>query len=194
MRSIEGVILAGGQGSRMGGQDKGWVPFNGLPLYRHVLQRLAPQVSKVAISANRNQERYGESGIRVFGDTLPGYFGPLAGMLSGLETTQNDWVAFVPCDVPFIPDDIVESLWQGKGDAPAAFIYDGVRSHPTLCLLHRSLAPGLRDYLERGERKLMLYLESTGARRIIYPNPGCFINFNTREDCLKAEQLLRNKS
>lgn len=194
MKKIDGVILAGGQATRMGGADKGLIQLNGRPLYRYVLDVLAPQVHNIAISANRNQALYSESGIHVFSDTLPGFFGPLAGMLSGLESMQNEWVAFVPCDVPFVPADIVERLWQGRDNALAAYIDDGERGHPTIALLHRSLAANLRHYLEQGERKLMLFLEGEGAKRVTYPRPECFINFNTPEDCLRVEQQLRNKS
>lgn len=191
MQQVNGVILAGGQARRMGGKDKGLIVFGDRPLYQHVLERLRPQVSELAISANRNHERYEQSGLTVFGDTLPGFFGPLAGMLSGLEHSRCEWTAFVPCDVPFIPADIVKTLWQGKQQAPAAYIDDGERSHPTIALMHRSLAPALRDYLERGERKLMLFLHSIGAQQVSYLRPACFINFNTPEECLRAENLLR---
>ena len=75
MTALTGVILAGGQGRRMGGQDKGLVLFRGIPLYQHVLQRLRPQVDIVMISANRNLDRYQSSGCRVISDTLSGTAG-----------------------------------------------------------------------------------------------------------------------
>lgn len=62
-QSITGVILAGGLGRRMGGEDKGLVPLLGKPLYQHIIERLIPQVGTLIINANRNQERYQQSGL-----------------------------------------------------------------------------------------------------------------------------------
>ncbi|MBP9662373.1 MAG: NTP transferase domain-containing protein, partial [Aeromonas sp.] len=54
---VSAVILAGGRATRMGGDDKGWVPLAGKPLIVHVLERLRPQVDEVLINANRSEER-----------------------------------------------------------------------------------------------------------------------------------------
>lgn len=87
----------------MGGEDKGLMPIGGITLYQYVLARLRPQVSSIAISANRNQARYQASGLPVIGDLTPDFSGPLAGILAGLEQATSEWVAFVPCDVPDFP-------------------------------------------------------------------------------------------
>ncbi len=113
-KEISGVILAGGRATRMGGEDKGLVSIGGIALYQYVLARLRPQVASVAISANRNQARYQASGLPVIGDLTPDFAGPLAGMLAGLKQSPNEWVAFVPCDVPDFPADLVAQLWQQK--------------------------------------------------------------------------------
>lgn len=113
-KEISGVILAGGRATRMGGEDKGLVSIGGIALYQYVLARLRPQVASVAISANRNQARYQTSGLPVIGDLTPNFAGPLAGMLAGLKQSPNEWVAFVPCDVPDFPADLVAQLWQQK--------------------------------------------------------------------------------
>lgn len=73
MAAFTGVILAGGQGSRMGGQDKGLLMMQSKPLYQHVLQRLRPQVDIVLISANRNIDRYQLSGYQVVTDSIKDY-------------------------------------------------------------------------------------------------------------------------
>ena len=88
--------------------------IGGIALYQYVLARLRPQVASVAISANRNQARYQTSGLPVIGDLTPNFAGPLAGMLAGLKQSPNEWVAFVPCDVPDFPADLVAQLWQQK--------------------------------------------------------------------------------
>lgn len=113
-QGISGVILAGGRGMRMGGEDKGLMPIGGITLYQYVLARLRPQVSSIAISANRNQARYQTSGLPVIGDLTPDFSGPLAGMLAGLEQATSEWVAFVPCDVPDFPTTLIEQFWLQK--------------------------------------------------------------------------------
>ena len=77
---ISGVLLAGGQGRRMGGVDKGLVELHGRPMAAHVLERLAPQVDALLINANQNAERYAEFGHPVFPDEIGGFAGPLAGL------------------------------------------------------------------------------------------------------------------
>lgn len=181
---ITGIILAGGRATRMGGEDKGLVPVAGIPLYQYVLARLRPQVGPIAINANRNQARYRESGLPIIGDLIPDFSGPLAGMLVGLKYATTEWVAFVPCDVPDFPATLIEKLWQQKGSAIAAYASDGERAHPTLALLHTSLATPLEDYLARGERKLMLFLDAAGAQQVEFKGQkSAFHNLNTLEDC-----------
>lgn len=186
---ITGIILAGGRATRMGGQDKGLVQVAGIPLYQHVLARLQPQVGPIAISANRNQNRYQEFGLPTISDLTPDFNGPLAGILSGLKYTSTEWVVFVPCDVPDFPTTLVEQLWQQKGQTLAAYASDGERAHPTLALLHTSLAPQLEAYLTRGERKLMLFLDAAGAQKITFEGQqAAFHNLNTPEDCQRWQQ------
>ena len=66
MGAVTGIVLAGGQGSRMGGVDKGLQVFRGKPMVAHVIERLAPQVDEVIINANRNVEAYGGFGHREY--------------------------------------------------------------------------------------------------------------------------------
>ncbi len=180
---ITGVILAGGRSIRMGGEDKGLIALNHVPLYRYVLERLSPQVAQVMISANRNLEHYRESGLKVINDTLPDYPGPLAGMLAGLRAADTPWVAFAPCDVPIFPTDLVTRLWQGKQKAFAAFACAGERDHPAFSLLHRSLIPVLENFLTGGDRKVVLFFAQINAQRVVFPvEPRAFTNLNTPQD------------
>ncbi|MTD28805.1 molybdenum cofactor guanylyltransferase MobA [Erwinia sorbitola] len=182
---ITGVILAGGRGSRMGGDDKGLIIWQNQPLYQHVLQRLQPQVTTVWINANRNIEVYQQSGLPVISDTLADFLGPLAGMLSALQQTETEWVAFTSCDTPQLPDNLIHHLWQYKGDALAVWARTEERDHPTLALLHRSLATTLQQYLARGDRKLMSFLEQSGGHSVLFAqSEAAFRNFNRPEDLI----------
>lgn len=180
---ISGVILAGGQARRMQGKDKGLQLLRGMPLWQHVAQRLSPQVSQVAINANRNTEEYRQSGLQVISDTLPDYPGPLAGMLAAMQKMKSEWYLFCPCDTPRIPPDLAERLWQGRQDACAVWVHDGERDHPTLALLHCSLEKPLYDYLVKGERRVMQFLRERGGHSVSFPHEAaCFINVNTTDD------------
>ncbi|GKW33247.1 molybdenum cofactor guanylyltransferase [Pectobacterium carotovorum subsp. carotovorum] len=189
---ITGVILAGGRATRMGGHDKGLIALNGVPLYQHVLSRLKAQVDEVMISANRNQAVYAQSGCRIIGDFDASFPGPLAGILSGLYASTSEWVVFVPCDVPALPCDLVNRLWQARGEANAAYATDGERPHPTLLLINRNLIGPLEAYLHLGNRKLMLFMEQVGANAVSFSeHPKAFRNMNSPEDLSNWEDQHR---
>lgn len=189
MRTLTGVILAGGQGRRMGGRDKGLIDFQDQPLYQHVLQRFRPQVDSVLISANRNIDRYQVSGCQVITDSITDYSGPLAGMLSGLQHSKTEWVAFCACDTPFIPLNMVERLWQQRADSPAVWVKTIARDHPVLCLLHRRLAKPLEAYLLRGERRLLQFLQHQAGHAVLFPDTeDAFSNINTPEELAHEEK------
>lgn len=187
--NITGVILAGGRSTRMGGKDKGLVQVGDKTLYQHVLSRLIPQVGQVIISANRNQQSYRQSGLPVVGDLTADYPGPLGGILAGLTYARTPWIVCAPCDVPDYPLNLVEQLWQHKGNALAAYANDGERDHPTFALLHTSLVDRLSHYLGQGERKLMLFMAAIGAQPVVFSEQqDAFRNLNTPEDCQQWQQ------
>ncbi|WP_313687515.1 molybdenum cofactor guanylyltransferase MobA [Pantoea sp.] len=188
MTALTGVILAGGQGRRMGGEDKGLMLLRGEPLYQHVLRRFRPQVNIVLISANRNIDRYQASGCQIVTDSLADYPGPLAGILSGLRHSKTEWVAFCACDTPWIPDDFVARLWQQKADASAVWVKSSLRDHPALALVNRCLADNLEASLLSGERRLMRFLQENGGHAVTFADPeSAFRNINTPDDLLDEE-------
>jgi molybdopterin-guanine dinucleotide biosynthesis protein A len=187
---ITGVILAGGQSSRMG-SDKGLVKLGEKFMFEHIACQLAPQVSTLIISSNQNHAIYGKH-YPVVTDTATGSLGPLAGMLAALQSSPTPWVACVPCDVPDLPDNLVKRLWQGKEQSLAVFASDEQRAHPTLCLLHQKLIPLLEQYLQQGERKLMVFFQKVSAQKVLFQHTPRFSNLNTPEDVtlwLKAHGL-----
>src|SRR3974390_3147457 len=104
---VAGIVLAGGQGRRMGSVDKGLAVLAGKPMVAHVLSRFAPQVDTVVINANQNLDRYASLGYPVLPDTVGGFAGPLAGLHAGMTHATQSLVATVPCDSPFLPGDLV---------------------------------------------------------------------------------------
>lgn len=188
LTEVTGVVLAGGRSTRMGGQDKGLIELNGLPLFEHVIRKLAPQVNDVVISANRNRAKYQSVGLTVLSDTLPDYPGPLAGMLSLIKQLHSEWFLFCPCDTPNIPEDLASRLWEQKGDASALWVNDGERDHPTIALLHKKLTAPLESYLASGERRVMVFLREVGGHAVLFPNQKQnFVNINSPEDLAQWE-------
>src|SRR5437588_766908 len=104
---ITGVILAGGQGRRMGTIDKGLVSIDGRPMVAHVLGRLRPQVDEILINANQHRVEYEAFGYPVLADAIGGFAGPLAGLHVALTHASFARVATVPCDSPFLPEDLI---------------------------------------------------------------------------------------
>lgn len=174
----------------MGGQDKGLILLNDLPLFKHVARRLSPQVHDVVICANRNIEKYQSSGMLVLSDTLPDFPGPLAGMLSAMQNLDREWFLFCPCDTPNIPANLASQLWHERGESSAVWVNDGERDHPTIALLHRKLSSPLERYLASGERRVMRFLRETGGQAVVMTdNDNNFINVNTPEDLAQWEVM-----
>lgn len=179
--ALTGLILAGGQGSRMGGRDKGLVDYKGRPLIDHVIQRLAPQVDELLISANRNLAEYAHRGYPVITDTLPDFQGPLAGVLAGLQRANHEWVLTVPCDMPHLPTDLVSRLEDAAQGNPIVVATDGSRSQPALMLIQVGLADKLAAYLQSGSRSVHGFQETIGCVTVAFDAQG-MSNINTLEE------------
>jgi len=190
MAEVSGVILAGGQGSRMGGVDKGLQLFRGRPMVAHVIERLAPQVDEVLVNANRNLDAYAEFGHRVIADEVQGFAGPLAGFERGLAHAAGGLVVTVPCDSPFLPADLVRRLREGLEacDASVAVARTGDQPHPVFCLMRRAVHGSLVEFLGSGQRKIDKWYASLGAVEVGFDDEaGAFLNINTREELATLE-------
>jgi molybdopterin-guanine dinucleotide biosynthesis protein A len=188
---VTAVILAGGGGRRMQGRDKGLISLQGLPLIQHVLQRLAPQAGQLLINCNRNRETYARFGYPLLADGLEGGLGPLAGLLVAMETAETEYVLSVPCDTPWLPDDLVARMLatMAQTAADACTVDDGERLHPVILLVRRSLAGNLRDYLSSGRRKVHDWFYSVAHCTVDFSDqPAAFVNINTPEQLSSAEQ------
>ena len=195
------VVLAGGEGRRMGGVDKGLQLLDGKPLARHALQRLREQTLGVprtlAINANRNQALYASWGVPVWMDAVGGFAGPLAGFHTALQhcAATHDYLLTVPCDSPLFPLDLLARLAQAlaAGDVPIAIASapDGphdsaLRRQPVFCLLKTSLLSNLETYLQEGGRKIDAWTQTQGQVDVAFDQPHdharAFFNANTLAD------------
>lgn len=180
--TCSGIILAGGQATRMGSVDKGWVEWQGVPLIQHVLQRLAPQVDDVIISANRSLDQYQALGYPVVTDPLPDFSGPLAGIAAALAVCRHDWALVVACDCPLLPLDLVQTLKAAHPHAALRLVHDGVQLQPLFMLLHRQLLPSLQQALAQQQHKVGQWARAQSAQIVQIATPEAFVNFNTLAD------------
>lgn len=191
---IFGVILAGGEGQRMGGVDKAFVQLADRPLIAHVLDRLEPQVERVLISANGDASRFAGLGCQVVPDATPQ--GPLSGVLSALSAAAKLGATHVvssPVDTPFLPGDLVPQLLLAAESDPEglAFAADATGDHPATALWPVGLAPALADFLASGEAKVTRFTSAHKAARALFPDPRAFLNLNTPDDVSAAEAMLK---
>ena len=197
---LTGMVLAGGEGRRMGGRDKGLEPFAGLPLVGHVVKRLEGQVAELLINANRNADAYRFFADRVIADVVMdgaegGFKGPLMGIYSGLRAAKTPWLLVAPCDSPALPDDLVARMVQGVGQHDIAVAFDGERLHPVVALLRTSLADDLAATLAVGERKIdRWYARHNWCKVDMSDCPDAFANLNTEEEKLHLEKVLMGSS
>lgn len=187
-----GLILAGGRGRRLGGQDKAFVRLGGQTLLARMHARLAPQVDRIAVSSNADPAAYADAGLEVVADAKPGYLGPLAGIHAALARWPRACVLSVAVDLPFVPHDLAARLHAALGDKICAYASNG--HHHALAVLW---APGQADALARvldaGERSVGPYLRAHGHAVVFPPAADTDIGFNinTPEDLTAAEARLR---
>jgi molybdopterin-guanine dinucleotide biosynthesis protein A len=195
-----GLILAGGQARRMGGRDKALLPLASGNLVQRAITRLTPQCDRVIINANRELERLAEFGVPVISDSVAGYAGPLAGILTGL-----DWLAdhapgaallTVPVDGPFFPDELGTRLREAtKSNGTAiACAKSGGRRHGVYGMFSWALRDDLRRALTiDGLRKVDDWLARHDVAVVEWPAEPIdpFFNVNTPDDLDRAERYLR---
>lgn len=188
--AITGLVLAGGQGRRMGGLDKGLLPYHGQALAWHALDRLRPQVGPLALSANRHVADYAAFGCPVWPDEITGFAGPLAGWHAALRHCTTPYLASVPCDVPDFPPDLVvrlaDALVAHEAEIATATVVDpatGVRrEQPVFSLMARHLAPRLARALLAGEHRVRGWVAQQRHVEVLFDDPAAFANLNTPDD------------
>jgi len=189
---VLGVVLAGGLARRMGGGDKTLLMLAGRPMLSHLLERLAPQVAAVAVNANGDPRRFAAAapGVAVVADGEPGYPGPLAGILAGMDfaaTLGLKAVVSVPGDTPLIPMDLVERLHAAA--KPLACAASLGRVHPPVGYWPVSLREGLRAAVRGGEGKVSRWAGGQGCGVVSWEGDP-FLNANAPGDLALLEAAL----
>jgi len=187
MNGITGIVLAGGQGRRMGGVDKGLQLLRGKPMVAHVIARLAPQVSEVLINANQNIGAYERFGYKVVPDAIGGFAGPLAGLHAGLGAASHPLALTAPCDSPFLPPDLLLRLNDALGDNDLAVARTGEQPHPVFSLVRVAVLEHLSKFLAAGGRKIDAWYATLEVVEVPFDDEAdAFRNINTREELNNA--------
>lgn len=195
---ITGVILAGGQGSRMNHQDKPLLELGGRPLISHIIDNARSQVDQLLINVNRNMEEYLRFGYPVIGDGSERYTGPLAGVLAAMKWCEQQnqgsgMIACFPGDVPWFPPDHVERLAAAllSSQSETAWLCTDGQMQPLFSMWSTHLRSRLETALQRGVYSPMQFILSTRHMMLkIDKGPvDHFLNINSPEDLAHARGL-----
>ena len=199
-----GVLLAGGLARRMGGGDKPLKTIAGRTILERVIERLAPQCEGLILNANGDPARFAFTGLPVVPDDVPGFAGPLAGILAALDWAaahrpELEWVASAAADSPFLPHDFVSRLHAAREavDVPLACAESGGQAHPVNALWPVALRADLRHALVVEDmRKIDRWTARHGIARADWPDRPVdpFFNANTPEDVAEAERLIASNA
>ncbi len=196
---IVGVLLAGGRARRMGGGDKCLLPIGSRTLLECVVARAAPQVDRLVLNAHGDATRFAAFGLPVVADVVPGFAGPLAGILSGLVWARESvpacrWVASFATDTPLIPPDLVARLGQAVATgADIACAASGGRTHPVFALWPIGLAAALRTALvDEGIHKIDAWTARYSVAHVEFASAPVdpFFNVNAPQDLDRAAALI----
>ena len=182
--NLGALILAGGLGQRMGCQNKGLVAFGQLNLIDPVLNVLKQHCDYVAISANQDVAQYQAKHVEVWADVAPWLgFGPLAGVCSceAHFPEHVEYIQVVPCDSPFIDQQVIEKLSQQlqQSDTLAVYAQTATQIYPVIFQFKRTAIMHLKEYLHTSnKRSIRQWLQEVGAEAVNFPDDAVFINMN----------------
>lgn len=182
--NITGLILAGGEGRRVGNRDKGLILLEGKPLIAHVSERLLPQVEELLISCNRNFSHYKKFAAHAVADTRRDFQGPLAGLEAAYPFIQTEFLVVVGCDMPHLPPDLVSRLTapllEGGNSGPdISYAHDGVRGQYLCAAMRRDCMMSLADFLDAGHRAVRDWYKSRDSVTVDFSDHRAdFRNYN----------------
>ena len=195
-KDITGLILAGGRAQRMGGIDKGLIPFHDKPLIESAIAKLKPQTQSIIINANRNLTKYAGYGYPVIMDETPAFSGPLAGFSVGLRACKTPYLLTAPCDSPLLPNNLAQKLSAEMEREDFQLVYasskeaDGkVWAQPVFCLMRANLQDSLASFLLKGDLKIDRWFKELRSSTVIFDDPQVFANVNTPEELKSLGEL-----
>lgn len=187
---LSGLILAGGEGRRMAGRDKGLISLVQKPLVEYAIDCMAPLVDDLTISCNRNRALYQDYQLACISDetveSVEGYQGPMAGLAAGLQHAKHEWLLVMPCDTPLMTAQVMAQLLaclnaNAANDSPQAIIFSHQGLQPLHGLYHRSMLPIFEQCLAENKNALQRLLRSLDSV-VIHQGLACELSFNNAND------------
>lgn len=169
-------------------QNKAIILFDGKPLITHVIDRMKQQAESLVINTHQNQNDFDVFHLPLIEDALDIQEGPLLGIFSCLKEIKTDWIQFVPCDTPYLPENLIERLMKEVQEKKTLVALpetiDGLQ--PTCILCHSSTLKNLHDFFKQGGRKIEDWVRQLPFSIVHFKNKSAFLNLNTRDDLNKA--------
>ena len=178
------LLLAGGRGQRMGGQDKGLIEWHGEPLIAHLHRKTRSLSDDLIISCNRNLEKYAPYADQLVHDDEGDFPGPLAGIRAGLKAARHESLMVLPCDVPRIDAALLHSMREAASQHPdnPLMLRHGEHWEPLLCIIPVALGEAFEKAWQEGERSPGRLMRKLGAIALQCPeNDPRLANLNTLE-------------
>lgn len=196
---VSAIILAGGKSRRFGQQPKALSILGGMSLMEHVIERLLPQVSSLALGVAQRNPLFNTFSLEQVEDPEPGVNGPLPALLAGLRWLRNqggaEWLQLAPCDTPFLPKDLVGrlGLHAASGNAPACVPRFRGEIHGTCSLWRIDTLEAVETAVAQGKRGFKAFFEDQPVAYLDWPEPQAgsvdpFFNINTPADLQRAEK------
>lgn len=188
------LVLAGGQGSRMGGADKGLVEWQGRPLIQWVVEQNRELFGPLVISCNRNHDTYRKISNTIVSDKDQGFSGPTAGILAAIPELKTPWTLVLPCDTPRLTGHTLEPLFlQAAHRKTGIFVaHDGKQLQPLVFLAETSALLKLSRAACDGERAIHRCLRYAGFEAVNCGTEDDFQNMNSPADLRLTSAEKRN--
>lgn len=178
------LILAGGRGQRMGGQDKGLLQWRGRPLVSYAAALARPFSDDLIISCNRNADAYAAYADRLVQDDSPDFPGPLAGIRAGLAAARHPHLLVLPCDAPLLDANLLERLLRASAAAPEVvhMLRGGTQWEPLFSVIPVAMRARIEEAWHQGDRSPRHVFSNLGLRAVeCPPNDPRLANLNTPE-------------
>ena len=181
--SISGFILAGGKSRRMG-IDKALLVFQEKPLLEHMIKLIEPFCNTIAISGQNPD--YSIFDVEMVPDLYSGC-GPIAGIYSSLNHSENDWNLLVGVDVPYVNEELLFLMISNIGECDCIIPEHTSGIEPLIGIYHRRALPVLEEMINAGEFKLSKLISKLNTNYLncnglVKKYPLLFLNINRMED------------
>jgi molybdenum cofactor guanylyltransferase len=191
-KNVTGLVLAGGEGKRMSGEDKGLMDWIDQPIIQLILDKLNTTFDHIIINANRHIDIYQRFGFPVVKDEIGDFAGPLAGIHAGLKSIVTPYTFVVPCDLPNfnieVALELIEQVTETNSELAVSSVHG--RLEPAVLLLKTNMADSIEAFLRSGKRKTADWVTAQKYIEVDFSDAEhWFANINTPADRMLYAKL-----